>query len=1021
MGPVMDVTSVEQTKLWKHLKTEFSGSDDERLAETLAANTRLLCEEAATRMKAVHRIHPAFTLHDEVHLLRVTELMAELLGQNLAVLNPIEVALLILAAHAHDQGMVAENDHEVWKSSEFELFGDTWRAEHPNLGEIEDQIGAGDLSAAERGALRFKTAELEVAMRGEYLRQKHGERSAGFIRNEWGSDNRLEVAQISLCEILATLCESHTIPSEDVIPSNGFRCDVSVGNRSVNLRYLALVLRLADILDFDRDRTPDVLFRTVHFTNDVSLVEWEKHRAVQGWTIRPNLIRFEMSFQHPVYERSTREFFDAIDAELWGAHMAVRSFPAEFSEYVLELPERVDRSRIGPEDDAYVYHDLEFSLSRDEIVKLLMTDNLYGSPQLCVRELLQNSLDALRHRKALLATEGISWDAGQVQFEHSLNDEGHEVLKCTDNGIGMDERVITGFLTRVGQSYYRSPFFEQERTRFRQADVDFDPCSQFGIGFISCFMLGDHITIETRRDYGRGRGHGKPWTVEINGLSSMLILREGDEEQEVGTRVTVVSRDKPLITDEWSDRIKLTSYLHSHALAVEFPIHAECAVPGVESEVDIPAEVSKPPTLLEQEHCQQTVTFEQSFSEIDSRLDGCMRETFLADSDGIPTLANQEAAWQDVQNGDADRPTIDLPNGNERSTFELLDLKQTCIDGILVCGKPGRIESDIRHGWNANRLDVGVRFTVDVRGSLKPEVTPGRKPPRDAVRLTPSWRKLQSVMDVAEGRFWEKVCDYLGEGLSHDTLWTLALLHNAWLCTMRSCKIWDRLAVSLFRDSGEPEWRQIAELECLSARQVGDSFDLVTEEGMRVAPRPELRRWRDERSGRSLKGQMRSLALLMSTLTIRGDEVRLAVRYPDSPDTSPWSQIIVGYMRSPNRTVIPYELEIGPVLTVQAPFCSLNSRHPLVGKAVQTQHKSDKTPLEGFAKAACCCLYDRETLDLISRQQQASRWMKNVALRYRMIDWSQYDESLQPPYRIWLRDRGYVEITEDDWQRWAEA
>jgi len=37
------------------------------------------------------------------------------------------------------------------------------------------------------------------------------------------------------------------------------------------LAYLATVLPVADILDFDRERTPDELYRSISFTNPISI------------------------------------------------------------------------------------------------------------------------------------------------------------------------------------------------------------------------------------------------------------------------------------------------------------------------------------------------------------------------------------------------------------------------------------------------------------------------------------------------------------------------------------------------------------------------------------------------------------------------------------------------------------------------------------------------------------------------------------------------------------------------------
>jgi len=181
--------------------------------------------------------------------------------------------------------------------------------------------------------------------------------------------------------------------------------------------------------------------------------------------------------------------------------------------------------------------------------------------ELCIRELLQNSLDALRYRQALFADSDTPWSKGEVEFRHFVDDDGYEVVECRDNGVGMDEGIIRRFLVKVGRSFYRSPEFERERTRWKASGNDFDPCSRFGIGFMSCFMLGDRITIETRKDYGHGRQWGEPLVVEIQGLSGFLVVRKGGDGQPIGTTVKIVSRKKPSFIDNWTDKVKLTPVL----------------------------------------------------------------------------------------------------------------------------------------------------------------------------------------------------------------------------------------------------------------------------------------------------------------------------------------------------------------------------------------------------------------------------------------------------------------------------
>src|SRR5829696_4288081 len=106
----MRLDCLEATRLWARLDSGFRGQEGKD-AKKLAQHLLDLCQEARDRMKAFPSLHPQYTLHDEAHLLRVTELMVVVMPQEtLDLLNPVEIAMLILAAHFHDQGMVLERE-----------------------------------------------------------------------------------------------------------------------------------------------------------------------------------------------------------------------------------------------------------------------------------------------------------------------------------------------------------------------------------------------------------------------------------------------------------------------------------------------------------------------------------------------------------------------------------------------------------------------------------------------------------------------------------------------------------------------------------------------------------------------------------------------------------------------------------------------------------------------------------------------------------------------------------------------
>ena len=1020
MSKVIQIDKIEDTSLWKQLNKQNT---------TLAGNLVGICNEAAERMKAMSAYAPQYTLHDETHLLRTTELMSYVLGGT--KLNTVELALLILSAFFHDQGMVpTQKKYEtIQGDSDFQLFKDKWLVEYPNHKQIEKQLGSHVFSGKERTRLAKRLVELDNTMLTDYLRSSHAQRSADYVRSQYGDDKRLEIHKINLSRFVALLCKSHSLPVSNLDARHNFRFDEQIGTCSVNMTYLAVVLRLADILDLDRDRTPESLFKSIHFTSEVSLIEWEKHRSIQGWDISTDRIRFTMRSKHPVYEATARKFMDLIDAELSDCHELCKIQPQGFKHYQLELPIKVDRSRIEPLDNAYRYHDLEFHLSRDEIVRLLMTDKLYGHPHLCIRELLQNALDALRYRKALFSSAGNQWKDGRIELKHSADKNGYEVIECVDNGSGMDENILTNYFTKVGRSFYRSPEFERERAKFRDAGNDFDPCSSFGIGFMSCFMLGDRITIETRRDYGPGKKYGQPLVVEMHGLGGLMVIRDGKPDQPIGTKVTIFSRKKPAFLDFWTDKVRLVTVLKGYALATEFPIRGICTISEISDEVIIPPQPEPIPTFLEDAGIKKLLTIEQKFVEIDENLGGEIRESFLLDEDQIPCLANDEAKWCARCQGTNKCWALHVAKDGKIVNNDTSYDSPVCVDGILVAGPPGRasIRKNIRGllGHRNSGIYGNGSALVDARGTLQPELTPGRIPPDHLLtNRPPHWQRLDDKVMEAVGRMWEKVLHYLNTGLSQEDFWKLALVYRTQVTCIRHQSLWDTLPVSLVAKDGECNWCKVRELGDLSI-VVYDvkGFELHDVNEQRVRPSPSLEEWeKDGTNHPSLHWCMNTATLLMCSAQIRENSVVLTPGVPVEPNDMLAQYMVKGSGPWVDMFLLDYVGTAKDALAIETPFPSANRMHPLTKICHNSRYFSEKSDLETFAIAFVPCISKTVSSQKETPSLKMPRyWHKRVAYLYFEVDWARYDNNLKPPYKIWTSEKGWTEIGESDLACWRDS
>lgn len=543
---------VTETRLFKLLrKRESSDGFD---AAQISSKVNAVIEEAWPLLHQIARSFPFYTLHDPEHSFRVAQHMFKLIPkETISELNAIELSILLYAAYLHDIGMASNEDNfQEWLNSPdygaFLAAHDQW-ASGLRAFEYLDHF-PGDIDGPRRRkrlprrpvderpdqASQFAMRRLQDAIYTDFLRENHATRGAEYICARFGakgkSDNKIQISDINYADHVALVCKSH-YDSAMSLRDDQYRRDMYIATLPVNLQYCAILLRLADLIDLDPDRAPRVLvdFLALDFQpgtereNPVaqarlkSAEEWAKHRSVLGYKITPDEIRIEAKCEHPAVQRGLREWCDYIDIERRDCRLVVQENRVDISKkYQLLLTTDVRKEYIQS-DGSYVYTDFQFQLDYDRIVKLLMGTELWGDPSIVIRELLQNAIDACHHRQALSKKLGVAYTP-QIAFrvqESMDNEERAVVLKCEDNGMGMDQHIIENFLMRIGRSYYES-------SEFRGQNLNFFPISHFGMGIMSCFMLTDTMRIETQR-VDESLSRGDCLSIEIDSSGRYVVLR----------------------------------------------------------------------------------------------------------------------------------------------------------------------------------------------------------------------------------------------------------------------------------------------------------------------------------------------------------------------------------------------------------------------------------------------------------------------------------------------------------------
>jgi HSP90 family molecular chaperone len=119
---------------------------------------------------------------------------------------------------------------------------------------------------------------------------------------------------------------------------------------------------------------------------------------------------------------------------------------------------------------------------------LFAGNTLYKDRRVFLRELIQNVVDACSLRR--MYEPGVTPAIG-VEFSHDL---GQIIVR--DNGIGMSRQWIEKYFLNIGLSFYQS---DEIARVIRDANIQLSFISQFGIGFLSSFLVAQQVIIKTRQ------------------------------------------------------------------------------------------------------------------------------------------------------------------------------------------------------------------------------------------------------------------------------------------------------------------------------------------------------------------------------------------------------------------------------------------------------------------------------------------------------------------------------------------
>ncbi len=198
-------------------------------------------------------------------------------------------------------------------------------------------------------------------------------------------------------------------------------------------------------------------------------------------------------------------------------------------------------------ENLYMAEPFVFKVNLGGMIDIL-ANHLYSSPDVFVRELLQNGTDAISGRRLSQPDFG--------EGEITIRITPGESLVFTDNGTGLTEPEIHRFLAVIGQSSKR------DLTTGRILD---DYIGRFGIGMLSCFMVTDEIMLHTRSV--KDTAHAYEFRGKPDGTYSITEIPA--EETPVGTQIYIRAKKD---CEQYFDEENVSRLVRYYGLPLPFPV-----------------------------------------------------------------------------------------------------------------------------------------------------------------------------------------------------------------------------------------------------------------------------------------------------------------------------------------------------------------------------------------------------------------------------------------------------------------
>ena len=515
----------KKIRLWENTFDNARWKNKDKIDELLI----LIASMEAVMVSYLNKIEhdfPDLTDHSILHSDMLWKYSNIIIGNKKDYLNPLEGFILSAVFILHDSGMCCSVLNNASPIKEDPIYKD-YIVNNSNT---------------------LSKEELEIEALFYTVRQNHGEYAMRIAKEplacgDYFINNTSYREEFS--DIIGKIAKSHTCNINYIEREFGsaYASPKFPTEWTIDCQKLAYILRVADAAHLDNLRTP----KSMKFIKQMpgsSKEHWSFQKKL-GFPIIKNdsLLTYTSNQPFTIDEQKAWWFcinaLHLLDAELKDAknYFISKSQIGFEAEGVTGINDTLTMGKHFIKTIGWDSIDTKIKVTNPVfIASELGGVKLYGNPNLAIRELIQNSIDAINLYR--VCTKQNNNAVGKIKVELTKNEDKF-ILSITDNGIGMSTNLMTKELLDFGGSYWKSnKFYNDFKGLVHQG---FKSIGKFGIGFFSVFMLG-HVVTVTSWKYGESIDSMK--TLDFyDGLFSSPILRSPSqlEKDKIIDRGTCVS------------------------------------------------------------------------------------------------------------------------------------------------------------------------------------------------------------------------------------------------------------------------------------------------------------------------------------------------------------------------------------------------------------------------------------------------------------------------------------------------